>query len=51
MEKPEVQQRLRQFGARLPRAAQRTPQYLQNYVDGEIKRSSAAVKAANVTPE
>jgi tripartite-type tricarboxylate transporter receptor subunit TctC len=47
----EVQQRLRQLGASLPSAAQRTPQYLQTYVEGEIKRWSAAIKAAKITPD
>ena len=51
MGKPEVQQRLRQLGASLPSAAQRTPQYLQTYVEGEIKRWSAAIKAAKITPD
>jgi tripartite-type tricarboxylate transporter receptor subunit TctC len=47
----DVQQRLRQLGASLPSAAQRTPQYLQTYVEGEIKRWSAAIKAAKITPD
>ncbi|HEY2530998.1 MAG TPA: tripartite tricarboxylate transporter substrate binding protein [Xanthobacteraceae bacterium] len=51
MGKPEVQQRLRQLGASLPGEAQRTPQYLQTYVEDEIKRWSAAIKATNITPE
>jgi tripartite-type tricarboxylate transporter receptor subunit TctC len=51
MGKPQVQQRLRQLGASLPGAAQRTPQYLQTYVEGEIQRWSAAIKAAKITPD
>lgn len=47
----EVQQRLRQLGASVPAATQRTPQYLQSYVEAEIKRWGAAIKAANITPE
>ena len=51
MGKPQVQERLRQLGANLPAAAQRTPQYLQSYVEDEIKRWRAAIKAANITPD
>jgi tripartite-type tricarboxylate transporter receptor subunit TctC len=51
MGKPQVQQRLRQLGANPPGVAQRTPQYLQTYVEGEIKRWGAAIKAANITPD
>jgi tripartite-type tricarboxylate transporter receptor subunit TctC len=51
MGKPQVQHRLRQLGANLPGVAQRTPQYLQSYVEGEIKSWRAAIKAANLTPD
>jgi tripartite-type tricarboxylate transporter receptor subunit TctC len=51
MGKPQVLQRLRQLGASLPGAALRTPQYLQIYAEGEIKRWGAAIKAAKITPD
>ena len=51
MATPEVQTRLRQFGASPPPAEQRTPQYLQSLVEREIKTWSAAIKAAGITPE
>jgi tripartite-type tricarboxylate transporter receptor subunit TctC len=51
MGEPEVQARLQQFGASLPPPEQRTPQYLQSYVEREIKTWGAAIKAAGITPE
>lgn len=51
MQDTAVQQRLREFGASLPSAEQRTPQYLQGFVVEEIKRWSAAIKAAGITAE
>jgi tripartite-type tricarboxylate transporter receptor subunit TctC len=47
----QVQARLQQFGASLPSPEQRTPQYLQSYVEREIKTWGAAIKAAGITPE
>jgi tripartite-type tricarboxylate transporter receptor subunit TctC len=51
MAAPEVQARLAQLGASLPPPAQRTPQYLQSFVEREIKTWGAAIKAAGITPE
>ena len=51
MQDATVQQRLHDLGASLPNAEQRTPQYLQTYVEDEIKRWSAAIKAAGITAE
>jgi len=51
MATPDVQTRLRQFGAELPPPDQRTPQYLQSLVEREIKTWGAAIKAAGITPE
>jgi len=51
MATPEVQTRLRQFGASLPPPEQRTPQYLQSLVEREIKTWGSAIKAAGITPE
>jgi tripartite-type tricarboxylate transporter receptor subunit TctC len=46
-----VEQRVRELGASLPGAERRTPQYLQTYVVDEIKKWSAAIKAAGITAE
>lgn len=51
MQDAAVQQRVRELGASLPSAEQRTPQYLQSFVEQEIKRWSAAIKAAGITAE
>jgi tripartite-type tricarboxylate transporter receptor subunit TctC len=51
MAAPAVQARLAQLGASLPPPAQRTPQYLQSFVEREIKTWGAAIKAAGITPE
>jgi tripartite-type tricarboxylate transporter receptor subunit TctC len=51
MQDAAVQQRVQELGASLPSAGQRTPQYLQSYVEDEIKRWSAAIKAAGITAE
>jgi tripartite-type tricarboxylate transporter receptor subunit TctC len=51
MDKPSVQQRVRELGASLPPPDHRTPQYLQNFVVSEIKIWSGAVKAAGITAE
>jgi tripartite-type tricarboxylate transporter receptor subunit TctC len=46
-----VQARLRQLGASLPPEDERTPQYLQSFVESEIKTWGAAVKAAGITAD
>jgi tripartite-type tricarboxylate transporter receptor subunit TctC len=51
MDTPEVQQRLRELGATAPPPAHRTPQYLQGFVESEIKTWGAAIEAAGITPE
>jgi tripartite-type tricarboxylate transporter receptor subunit TctC len=51
MAAPQVQARLQQLGASLPSPEQRTPQYLQSFVEREIKTWGAAIKAAGITPE
>jgi tripartite-type tricarboxylate transporter receptor subunit TctC len=51
MATPQVQARLQQLGASLPSPEQRTPQYLQSFVEREIKTWGAAIKAAGITPE
>jgi tripartite-type tricarboxylate transporter receptor subunit TctC len=51
MAAPQVQARLQQLGASLPSPEQRTPRYLQSFVEREIRIWSAAIKAAGITPE
>jgi tripartite-type tricarboxylate transporter receptor subunit TctC len=51
MAKPAVQQRVRELGASLPPPDQRTPQYLQSFVESEIRTWSGAIKAAGITAE
>jgi tripartite-type tricarboxylate transporter receptor subunit TctC len=51
MDTPAVQQRLRELGASLPAPEHRTPQYLQSFVESEIKTWGAAIKAAGITPD
>jgi tripartite-type tricarboxylate transporter receptor subunit TctC len=46
-----VQQRLRELGASLPSPAERTPEYLQSFVESEIRTWGAAIKAAGITAE
>jgi tripartite-type tricarboxylate transporter receptor subunit TctC len=51
MDKPAVQERLRQLGASVPPPARRTPQALQKLVESEIKTWGDAVKAAGLKAE
>ena len=51
MDTQAVQQRLRELGASLPPPEHRTPQYLQSFVESEIKTWGAAIKAAGITPD
>jgi tripartite-type tricarboxylate transporter receptor subunit TctC len=51
MNTPGVQQRVRELGASLPPPEHRTPQYLQSFVESEIKTWGDAIKAAGITPE
>ena len=51
MDTPEVQARLHELGATAPSADHRSPQFLQRYVESEIKTWGDAIKAAGITPE
>jgi tripartite-type tricarboxylate transporter receptor subunit TctC len=51
MATPAVQQRVRELGAALPPPEHRTPQYLQSFVQSEIKTWGAAIQAAGITAE
>jgi tripartite-type tricarboxylate transporter receptor subunit TctC len=46
-----VQQRVRELGATLPPPEHRTPQYLQSFVESEIKTWGNAIQAAGITAE
>jgi tripartite-type tricarboxylate transporter receptor subunit TctC len=51
MDQPAVQSRLHDLGATAPLADQRSPQYLQGFVDSELKKWSGVVKAAGIAAE
>ncbi len=51
MDEPAVQRRLQELGATVPPPAHRSSQYLQTFVESEIKVWSGAVKAAGLTAE
>jgi tripartite-type tricarboxylate transporter receptor subunit TctC len=51
MDQPAVQSRLHDLGATAPLADQRSPQYLQSFVDSELKKWSGVVKAAGIAAE
>jgi tripartite-type tricarboxylate transporter receptor subunit TctC len=51
MDMPAVRQRLHELGATVPPPERRSSQYLQTYVEAEIKKWSDAVKAAGLTAE
>lgn len=51
MDSPAVQQRVHELGASLPPPDHRSPQYLQTFVENEIKIWSGVVKAAGITAE
>lgn len=48
MDTPAVQQRFRELGATMVPAEQRTPVYLQKFVEAEIEKWAATIKAANI---
>jgi tripartite-type tricarboxylate transporter receptor subunit TctC len=45
METPSVQQRLNEIGATVVEPERRSPEYLQKFVAGEIRKWSGAIKA------
>ncbi len=51
METPSVQERLRQIGATVVSRERRSPEYLQTFVESEIKKWAAPIKANGVTGE
>jgi tripartite-type tricarboxylate transporter receptor subunit TctC len=51
MDEPAVQERLHDLGASAPPPEHRSSQYLQSFVQTEIKKWSAAVKAAGITAQ
>lgn len=51
MDTPAVQQRVRELGASLPPPDHRTPQYLQSFVESEIRSWGAAIGTAGITAE
>jgi tripartite-type tricarboxylate transporter receptor subunit TctC len=51
MDQPAVQSRLHDLGANAPPPDQRSPQYLQSFVDSELKKWRGVVKAAGIAAE
>lgn len=51
MDTPPVMQRVQELGASVPPPAERSPQYLQKFVEAEIKKWGDAIKAAGLTAE
>ena len=49
LDKPEVQNRLRQIGGEVVGRDRRTPDYLREFVTGEIAKWAAPIKAAGIT--
>jgi tripartite-type tricarboxylate transporter receptor subunit TctC len=49
METPSVQQRLREIGATIVEPERRSPEYLQTFVDGEIRKWSGPIKASGLS--
>jgi tripartite-type tricarboxylate transporter receptor subunit TctC len=51
METPAVRDRLQQFGATMVAPERRSPAYLQKFVETEIVKWAATIKAANIQPQ
>jgi tripartite-type tricarboxylate transporter receptor subunit TctC len=51
MEAPEVRSRLDQLGATIVAPERRSPEYLQSFVESEIEKWAAPIKAANITAD
>ena len=48
---PAVQERLKELGADLAAPERRTPEYLQKFVEREIEKWAAPIKAAGLSAE
>jgi tripartite-type tricarboxylate transporter receptor subunit TctC len=51
METPAVQARLKDIGATVVEPERRSPEYLQKFVESEIAKWAAPIRAANITGE
>jgi tripartite-type tricarboxylate transporter receptor subunit TctC len=51
METPAVRERLQQFGATVVAPERRSPAYLQKFVEAEIAKWAATIKAADIQPQ
>jgi hypothetical protein len=51
METPWVRDRLNEIGATVVTPGRRSPEYLQKFVDSEIAKWAAPIRAANITGE
>jgi tripartite-type tricarboxylate transporter receptor subunit TctC len=50
LDTPAVQLRLKELGAEPVAADRQSPEYLQKFVEAQIARWAAAIKAAGVSP-
>ena len=51
MDSPAVKDRLHDLGVTLVAPERRTPDYLQKFVESEIEKWAAVIKAAGVAPQ
>jgi tripartite-type tricarboxylate transporter receptor subunit TctC len=51
LDTPWVRERLEKLGLEVPEPAQRTPEYLATFLESEIKRWAAPIKASGVSVE
>jgi len=51
VETPVVRQRLKEIGADVPAPERRSPEYLQKFVEAEINKWAAVIRAANINVE
>jgi tripartite-type tricarboxylate transporter receptor subunit TctC len=51
METPWVRERLKEIGATVVAPGRRSPEYLQKFVESEIAKWAAPIRAANITGE
>jgi putative tricarboxylic transport membrane protein len=51
LDTPAVRDRIEQLGATIVPAGRRSPAYLQKFVEGEVARYAAIIKAAGIVPQ
>jgi tripartite-type tricarboxylate transporter receptor subunit TctC len=51
MSAPATEERLKEFGSILVAPERRSPEYLQKFIQSEIDKWAALIKAANITAQ